>query len=87
MAPELLRGGVVDVRSDIFALGIVVFEVSCAKHPFYRSSIFETAEAILYPVPPQWPDAVLVTSVHLQRIVGKALEKDARQRYRSVSDI
>ena len=87
MAPELLRGGVADARSDIFALGIVVFEVWCGKHPFHRPSIFETAEAILNPAPPQWPDAVLMTSVHLQRVVGKALEKDANQRYQAISEI
>ena len=81
MAPELLRGGMADVRSDIFAFGIVVFELLCGKHPFHRPSVFETAEAILNPAPPRWPDAVVVNARHLQRVVGKAIEKDASRRY------
>ena len=87
MAPELLRGGIADVRSDIFALGIVVFELLVGKHPFHRPSIFETAEAILNPAAPRWPDAPPANSLHLQRVVGKAIEKDANQRYQSASEM
>ncbi len=47
MAPELLRGGVADVRCDVFAFGVVLFEFFCGQHPFQRPSIFEIVEAIL----------------------------------------
>jgi serine/threonine-protein kinase len=47
MSPEQLRGEPTTPRSDIFSLGIVLFELLCGVHPFRKNSTFETASAIL----------------------------------------
>ena len=87
MAPELLRGGAADVRTDIFALGIVLFELVTGKHPFRRGSIFEIAEAILNPAPPSWPDSAGHVPDVVQFVIRKALAKDPRARYQSVYEL
>ena len=86
MAPEQVRAEPADVRSDIFAFGVVLFEMLAGRHPFQRAGAIETAAAILKDDPAPWP-AEVAPPVLLQHVVRKALAKDPRDRYQSVDDV
>src|SRR4051812_38873727 len=51
MAPEQLRGGGVDLRSDLWAAGVVIYEMATGEHPFKREQIGRLVEAILHDEP------------------------------------
>jgi serine/threonine protein kinase/Tol biopolymer transport system component len=87
MAPELLRGRFADVRSDIFAFGVVLFELLTGRNPFQRPSIFEIAEAILNPAPPTWPTTPLLIPDSLRYVVSRAMAKDVNDRYQTISEM
>jgi hypothetical protein len=86
MSPEQLRGAIADRRSDVFAIGLLLYELATGTNPFRRSSVFETAEAILSPVPVPWPRASDVPK-HFRRVVSKALSKAAAERYESACEM
>ncbi|MBS1808310.1 MAG: protein kinase [Acidobacteria bacterium] len=79
MSPEQIRGQAVDVRSDIFSLGVVLYEMLAGHVPFAGETTADTIAAILEHEP-----APLATSVELQRLVGKALAKDRDARWPNV---
>ena len=87
MSPEQLRGEQVDVRSDIFSFGVVLYEMLAGVHPFRRKTGMDTASAILT-VPPQ-PLEQLRPDIpaSLKRIVNRALEKDPKSRYSSAQEM
>jgi Tol biopolymer transport system component len=88
MAPELLRGGNADARSDVFALGVVLFELLSGRNPFQRPSVFETAQAILDPGDPPWPPRLAAECPGwLCEIVAKAMAKDNTARYWTVDEM
>ena len=87
MAPELLRGGFADVRSDIFALGVVLFELLTGRDRFQRPSIFEIAEAILNPAPPTWPTGPLLIPDSLRYVVSRAMARYVKDRYQTISEM
>ena len=87
MSPEQVRGEEVDVRSDIFSFGTMVYEMVSGRQPFVSPSAAETASAILtnHPMPlvrfaPDVPN-------ELERIVRKCLEKDRQRRYQSSREL
>jgi serine/threonine-protein kinase len=87
MSPEQARGENIDARSDIFATGVMLFELTTGKRLFKGSSEFETLKLICereYPRPtqirPGYPPG-------LEHIVMKALTKDRTQRYQSARDM
>jgi serine/threonine protein kinase len=86
MAPEQLRGEQADVRSDIFAFGIVLTELVTGLHPFGKSTSIETASAILHEEPAAWPAAVRAPAL-LHDIVRKALAKAPADRYASADGL
>jgi len=84
MAPEQVRGGDVDVRSDIFGFGSVLHEMLSGTQPFARGSTMETGAAILndapFGLPDQVPDKVSV-------IVQRCLQKRREDRYQSAQEL
>ena len=87
MAPEQLVGGTIDERSDIFAFGIVLYELLAGVHPFRRSSPSDTMSAILretpVPVSQYAKDAPSTARVTLDRL----LAKEPGERYQTFSDV
>jgi serine/threonine-protein kinase len=87
MSPEQALGGEVDQRSDLFSLGIILFELITGEMPFQGSSIPTILHEIVYA--PAAPLSSLRNGVSdaLQRIVSKALEKNPAFRYQTADDL
>ncbi len=87
MSPEQVRGEVVDHRTDVFSLGVVMYEMVAGRRPFRGRSGIETMHAVLNdPVPPL-PERVSAATGDLPRIVGKCLAKDPAGRYQRMHDV
>jgi Tol biopolymer transport system component len=86
MAPEQVRGDAVDPRTDLFALGVVVFEMATGRRPFDRPTAAETMTAILREDAPELPAAPANGAGGLDRLVRHALDKDPRDRFQSARD-
>jgi serine/threonine-protein kinase len=84
MSPEQLAGGAVDHRTDLFSLGIVLYELATGGYPFEGENYIGIMHAILYKGPRPFPPAV---SPELQRIIVRALEKDPEQRYSTATEL
>jgi Tol biopolymer transport system component/tRNA A-37 threonylcarbamoyl transferase component Bud32 len=87
MAPEQLQGKESDGRSDIFALGAILYEMATGRRAFSGTSQPSLGAAILKdPVPPPSSRQPL-SSPEFDRIVGKSLEKDPDARWQSAADL
>ncbi len=82
MAPEVLKGEMPDARADIFALGIVLYEMLAGKHPFAGTNVTVTTAQILSEREATVLDRTpLKVSPRLAAVVARALMKDPAQRY------
>jgi non-specific serine/threonine protein kinase len=87
MSPEQVAGYDVDARSDIFSLGVALYEMATGRLPFGSGSKAATIERILY----QQPERVTTVNdqipLELERITFKCLEKPRERRYQSAHDV
>lgn len=87
MSPEQIRGKGEDHRSDLFAFGIVLFEMLTGTPPYRRESPAETMAAILHDDPPESSAAGRPIPLGLERIVRHCLEKNPDDRFQSTRDV
>jgi serine/threonine protein kinase len=87
MSPEQTRGDVLDARSDLFSLGIVLYELTTGQRPFKRQSGLATMEAIRTIHPASLRSLNPETPEDLELIIAKLLEKDPASRYHSAADL
>jgi len=86
MSPEQIRGEPIDARSDIFSLGVVLYEMVGGRRPFAGESKIETLNAILKEEP-IFPPAPAAAAGELERILRRCLEKRKENRYHSAADL
>ncbi len=87
MSPEQARGLEVDGRTDIFSLGVALYEMLTGRAPFEGTTIADVIAAILDREPPPLSRYSPEAPAELQRIVTKALRKDRDERYQGIKDL
>ena len=87
MSPEQLKGKTVDHRTDIFALGVVLYEMCVGSRPFAGEDLAELISSIMRDAPRSVTDMRQDVPRHLGRIIGHCLEKSVTDRYQSALDI
>jgi len=85
MSPEQVRGLSLNHRSDIFALGVVLYEMITGQRPFPGNSAMAVCDAILNAQPRDFGENVAPRKLKL--IIGKLLEKDPSKRYESADEV
>lgn len=87
MSPEQARGLKVDTRSDIFSLGVVIYETLTGHVPFPGQTMTDVLASILMLEPPSLSQSAAGVPDELQRIVQNALQKDKEQRYQTAGEL
>lgn len=89
MAPEQIRGAPADERSDIFAVGILLYQMATGQHPFRRKADRspDVVSSILRDEPPSVSALKPGLPRHLERILRSCLEKDPEKRFQSAKDL
>jgi predicted ATPase len=86
MSPEHLLGLTIDPRSDVFSVGVVLYEMVTGARPFRGANVIETIDAILH----NQPDPILKTRhipQELEEVIFRCLEKERDKRYKSAEEL
>jgi serine/threonine protein kinase len=87
MAPEQLRGGIVDHRADLFNLGAILYEMLTGRRPFRGRSTSEILSAVLNDDPIEMPETGGKLDPGLARLLRRCLEKNPNERIQSALDL
>ena len=91
MSPEQVRGGgdAIDARTDIYSIGVVLYEILTLKEPLRGDRVQETFEMIVKetPIPPEQRTPNRQVPLRLAAIAMKALEKDPQARYQTMQEM
>lgn len=87
LAPEQAAGQTVDARSDLFSLGIVLYQMLSGKRPFQRSTLLATLAAIGADAPPPLDASFEHVAPAIRELIEKLLAKDPEQRYASAAEL
>jgi eukaryotic-like serine/threonine-protein kinase len=87
MSPEQTRGLKVDARTDVFSIGVVLYEMVTGSPPFGGKTAADIMTEVLNREQLPLSHSVPTVPLELQRIVGKALRKDREERYQTIKDL
>ena len=87
MAPEQIEGREVDGRTDIFAFGVVLFEMLCGRRPFTGDSRASLMAAIVAAEPPALSSLRPRAPASLERLIRRCLSKDPEDRWQTARDM
>jgi tetratricopeptide (TPR) repeat protein len=87
MSPEQARGEKVDARTDLFSLGVMLYEMVAGRAPFVGATTSEMIAAILRDEPPPLTSHAPDAPPELERIIGQALRKNREERYQTAADL
>jgi tRNA A-37 threonylcarbamoyl transferase component Bud32 len=83
MSPEQIRGDKIDHRTDVFSLGVVIFELLTGQRPFEGDSVVTTIYKVVNEAPPAAHELVSGLPPEIDTVLNKALEKDPDNRHTS----
>ncbi len=86
MAPEQLRGARVDARTDVFSLGVVLYEALAGRRPFQGATLVALVDGVLHGSPPPLPAEGPLSSA-LAALVSRMLERDPQRRLASMREV
>ena len=87
MSPEQARGAKVDSRSDVFSLGVVLYQMVTGERPFQGATAVDMISSILRDTPPAVTNLRTDVPPHLSRVLRRCLEKEPRDRYQTSRDV
>lgn len=87
MSPEQARGQKVDHRTDIFSLGVMLYEMVAGRRPFEGATTNDVIAALLTAEPPPLHSVATQAPIELERIIDKCLAKDREARYQSAKEL
>ena len=86
MSPEQARGKPIDKRADIWAFGVVLFEMLTGQRVFGGETVTEVAGAVIHREP-DWSSLPAATPAVVAMVLRRCLQKDPRQRFRDIGDV